>query len=113
MLAKNRKLDEEVCEIAALLHDIYTYQNNTSKDHAIKGAILVRELLVDLKIANKEEIDTICNAIHNHSNKGVVHDEYSELLKDADVLQHNLYHLNTPKYERKRYIDILKELHIN
>ena len=110
LLAKKRKLNEELCEMGALLHDIYTYQNNTSKDHAVKGAIVAREILEELEIASYEEIDIICTAIYNHSSKVMIHDSYSELLKDADVLQHNLYHPDVPNHEKKRYEDLLKEL---
>ena len=33
-----------------------------------------------------EDLNIICNAIKNHSDKHLIHDDYSELLKDADIL---------------------------
>jgi len=91
LLAIKRKLDVELCTIIGLLHDIYTYKYGYVKEHAILGASEAENLLIDLDVFTKEEIDIIKTAISNHSDKKTKHDKYSEMLKDADVLQNSLY----------------------
>jgi uncharacterized protein len=91
LLAIKRKLDVELCTIIGLLHDIYTYKYGYVKEHAILGATEAENLLIDLDVFTKEEIDIIKTAISNHSDKKTKHDKYSELIKDADVLQNSLY----------------------
>ena len=46
---------------------------------------MVKELLISLNF-EEHDINIIVEAIKNHSDKNKVHDEYSELIKDADVL---------------------------
>ncbi|MEQ3306976.1 HD domain-containing protein [Fusobacterium varium] len=91
ILAKKRNLNQEIAIMAGMLHDIYTYKFEYSK-----------------------EIDIICTAIHNHSNKERIDSEYDELLKDADVFQHCIYNPLIPvkNHELKRYNDLLMELDI-
>ena len=91
LLAIKRKLDIELCTIIGLLHDIYTYKYGYVKEHAIFGATEAENLLIDLNVFTKEEIEIIKTAISNHSDKKTKHDKYSEMLKDADVLQNSLY----------------------
>lgn len=91
LLALKRKEDVELTVIAGMLHDIYTYANLDSRDHAHKGAEMAREILDSLYIFEEDEKDLICTAIYNHSDKSVVHDWLDEILKDADVMQHVLY----------------------
>ena len=91
LLAIKRKLDVELCTIIGLLHDIYTYKYGYVKEHAILGASEAENLLIDLDVFTKDEIDIIKTAITNHSDKKTKHDKYSEMLKDADVLQNSLY----------------------
>jgi len=91
LLAIKRKLDVELCTIIGLLHDIYTYKYGYVKEHAILGASEAENLLIDLDVFTKDEIDIIKTAISNHSDKKTKHDKYSEMLKDADVLQNSLY----------------------
>ena len=38
-----------------------------------------------------EEIEIVKIAIRNHSNKKKEHDKFSELIKDADILQNTIY----------------------
>jgi len=80
-----------LCTIIGLLHDIYTYKYGYVKEHAILGASEAENLLIDLDVFTKDEIDIIKTAISNHSDKKTKHDKYSEMLKDADVLQNSLY----------------------
>ena len=91
LLAIKRKLDVELCTIIGLLHDIYTYKYDYVKEHAILGATEAENLLIDLDVFTKDEIEIIKTAISNHSDKKTKHDKYSEMLKDADVLQNSLY----------------------
>jgi hypothetical protein len=46
---------------------------------------MVLELLQQYPFTD-EEINTVYTAIINHSDKDAIHDEYSELIKDADLL---------------------------
>jgi HD superfamily phosphodiesterase len=85
-LANERGLDKELGCIIGLLHDCSSYLLNSSFDHANRSSELSRKLLYEMNLFNHEEITIICNAIRNHSDKGKIHDEYSELIKDADVL---------------------------
>lgn len=114
LLALKRGKDAELATMAGMLHDIYTYAKMDSKDHAHKGSILAREILIDLDITTSDETDMICNAIYNHSDKITTHTEFAELLKDADVLQHILYNTSFEIYENEiaRYENLKKELQI-
>lgn len=85
LLAHQRHLDIELSAIIGLLHDYSTYITGTSFDHAYRSSMMVKQLLNDLNFDEKE-ISIIVEAIKNHSDKDKIHDEYSELIKDADVL---------------------------
>jgi len=91
ILAIKRGLDIELCTIIGLLHDIYTYKNEYDKNHALLGSIEAENLLKKLGLFTDEEIEIVKRAIRNHSNKKTQHDQYSELIKDADLLQNTLY----------------------
>ena len=83
-LSSAYKLDSELCKIMGLYHDIAQYVNHNSFNHAKLSSDMCRVLL-EGHISN-EDLDIICHAIKNHSDKHVIHDIYSELLKDADIL---------------------------
>ncbi|MDF2544221.1 MAG: hypothetical protein K0S47_3939 [Herbinix sp.] len=87
MIAAKRGLNSELAYISGLLHDIYTCFTGSSLCHAISGAEMVRPIIRDMHIFTYEEKEIILSAIFYHSNKERVHDEYDEVLKDADVLQ--------------------------
>ena len=91
--------------MAGMLHDIYSYAKMDTKYHAKKGAELSKEILISLKITNEEETNIICDAIYTHSDKGTVHPNFNEILKDADVLQHCLYNplFEIMPHEKDRY----------
>ena len=112
MLAIKRKLDVELCTIIGMLHDIYTYKIGYVKEHAILGAVEAENLLRDLEVFTDEEIETIKTAISHHSDKKTKHDKYSELLKDADVLQNSLYTTTSEIKHRKRVKKVFKNLGI-
>ena len=98
MLATIRKLDVELCCIAAMLHDISLYALNCPHaGHAQRSAEYAKGLLEKLEVFSEEEIRILTHMISVHSDKMTRHDgPMSELLKDADVLQHYLYN---PKIE--------------
>ena len=96
MLAFKRNLDPEIATIMGLLHDIHTILTNDPTNHAELGAVKTGEILNELNILDREELEIVCTAIHNHSSKAIVQDGYSELLKDADVMAHYLFNVNLP-----------------
>ena len=100
LLALKRKENTELAVIAGMLHDIYSYANMDSCDHAHKGAEMARDILNSLKIFTEDESDMICTAIYNHSDKAIIHEALDEILKDADVMQHVLYN---PLFEMKEH----------
>ena len=87
LIALKRKEDVELATIAGMLHDIYSYTAMDTKDHAHKGSVMAREILISLQNFTDDEIDMICTAIYNHSSKGSKHSSFDEVLIDADVLQ--------------------------
>ncbi|MDR3652277.1 MAG: HD domain-containing protein [Paludibacter sp.] len=111
-LAIKRGLDVELCSIIGLLHDIYTYKFEYVKEHASLGAIEAENLLRDLELFTGEEIEIVRNAIYNHSDKKTKHDKYSELIKDADVLQNSLYESLFEVKHKKRLKKVLKKFGI-
>ena len=60
-------------------------------------------------------IKLIVTAISHHSDKRSIHDVYSELLKDADVMDHCFYNPDSPvvEQEKVRYRQLLEELGID
>ncbi len=113
LLACKRQLDTELAVIAGMLHDLYAYVAEP-QNHAHCGAQMVRKLLEPLELFSPAELDRLCLAIFNHSDKAAVHNSLSELLKDADVLQHVLYDptLTVRPAEQKRYAALQKELNM-
>ena len=114
LLALKRKENVELAVIAGMLHDIYTYANQDSRDHAHKGAEQARGILESLHIFNEDEIALICRAIYNHSSKSVTHDWLDEILKDADVMQHVLYNplIDAQPNEQHRFYSLQNEFDI-
>ena len=91
LLALKRNENVELATIAGMLHDISSYVNMDSDDHAHRGAELSRSMLHSLELFEENEIEVICMAIYHHSDKAVFHNPLDEILKDADVMQHVLY----------------------
>ena len=114
LLALKRGLDAELCTVAGMLHDLWTYKTGDPTDHARRGAPLAREILSGLGCFSEGEMTTICRAISCHSLKHEVHGVYDELLKDADVLQHYLYNtaFEPTANDRARLVALHKELNI-
>lgn len=105
LISLKRNENVELSLIAGMLHDIYTYANLDSQDHAHKGAEMARNILNSLSIFNDDEINLICTAIYNHSHKSMTHGPIDEILKDADVMQHVLYNpsFDIKQHEQKRF----------
>jgi len=67
-LAKAEGADLEIIESAAWLHDIARKEeddSNGSINHALKGAEMAREILMDLEV-EENKIDRICSCIARH-----------------------------------------------
>ncbi len=105
LIALKRGENVELAIMAGMLHDIYSYAKMDTKNHAHKGAVLAREILTSLQITNEDETKIICDAIYTHSEKGLVHFAFNEVLKDADILHHCLYNptLEIMPHEKSRY----------
>lgn len=121
IFAEKRRLNVEIAEIIAALHDIYAIINGTYKNHASEGARIARKILEESGDFKKEEISLVCDAIEHHSEKDVYTDKpYAELIKDADTFDCFLYadhgYDDKPPKLRKEYfkriISLRKELEL-
>lgn len=88
MLSKKRNINNEEAIIASYMHDLATYISHYSDNHAPRSSELAKEHLPKITTLSNDQIQRIAEAIKNHSTKHLIHDELSELLKDADVLAH-------------------------
>lgn len=115
LLAIKRNLNSELCSIAGMLHDISSYKTGSYDDHARLSAYEAKKIIVEVGGFTKEELVIVCEMISNHSDKHTINDIYSELLKDADVLQHYLYNTSfeIKEHERKRLTRVIEELGAN
>ena len=93
-MAKERGLDVELACIIGLLHDCSTYITGNTYRHALWSSEYASKFLRSLPFSD-EEIVIITTAIKNHSSKDRIDDEYSELIKDADVLHQYLQQPDT------------------
>ncbi|MDD5263947.1 MAG: HD domain-containing protein [Candidatus Bipolaricaulis sp.] len=96
LLALRRGRNAELAAAAGMLHDLATYETGTSDDHAARGARRASEILRGLGTFTDADVEAIGRAVAHHSDKAAVHDAFSELLKDADVLQHFVSNPETP-----------------
>ncbi|MEI6751573.1 MAG: HD domain-containing protein [Paludibacter sp.] len=112
ILAIKRGLDIELCAIMGMLHDIYTYKYGYVKEHALLGVPEAEKILRGLNLFTEEEIEIVKSAITNHSDKKTKHDKYSELLKDADLLQNSLYNTTFEIKHMKRLKKVFKNFGI-
>ena len=118
MLAMARDADVELATIAAMLHDVSLYAENCPHAvHAKKSADYARRLLTESTLFTEDEITIVCNVIAAHSDKLTRSDgKISEILKDADVLQHYLYNVNIPPNDKDKVrlyylLETFNELH--
>ena len=114
--ANRLNLDEELLCIMAMLHDIAKYKDNVGhKDHALKSAIIAKELLTNTNSFTNDEIQLITNAISLHSHKYLKHDDcYTEALKDCDILASYLYDKNItiPQQNKHRLYYALEKINL-
>lgn len=110
LLAKKRGLDVELCAVAGMLHDIWSYKTGDPTDHARLSAIEADRIMGELGCFTDEEIALICDAVARHSAKDQVAGSMAELLKDADVLQHHLCNPGYPVHYEERLEPTLAEL---
>lgn len=115
IIAGKRGLNPEIAYISGLLHDIYAYYAEDCLCHAQSGADMARAAIRNMNIFSDDEKIIILSAIFYHSNKELIHDEYDEVLKDADILQRYLnescssvIHLAVPRLN-----NVLNEFKIN
>ncbi|MBN1579257.1 MAG: HD domain-containing protein, partial [Anaerolineae bacterium] len=73
LLALRRGVDVELCTIAGMLHDLWSYKSGDPTDHGPHGAVLACEILTGLGCFAGNEIAIVCEAIAHHSLKGEVH----------------------------------------
>jgi len=99
LLALRRGLGAELAAGAGMLRDRSPYETGTPDNHATRGARRASEILRSQKAFTDLEIEAVRSAIAHHSDKAAVHDAFSELLKDADVLQHFLSNPEAPSLE--------------
>lgn len=111
MLALKRGENTELAIIAGMLHDIATYKTMNSADHAHKSAEMAQEIMEGLPLFTPAETDAVCAAIYAHSDKHLAHPALTEILIDADVLQHCIYNpfLPVSVHERDRFEKLKKE----
>ena len=115
LLAPKRGLDMELCAVAAMLHDISSYQYNDPTDHHLRSAEEAQQILEGMGAFSAGEIEQVRSMIRSHRAKGRVDGPLEELLKDADVLQHYFYNpeLDPIPKEIPRLRSILNELRVD
>lgn len=114
LIGLKRGENAELAVMAGMLHDLYSYVNMDTNEHARSGALFARAILIFLDITTEEESELICNAIYSHSDKENIHSNFTEVLIDADVMQHCLYNpmLGIKEHERARYENLKCEFGI-
>ena len=113
LLAERRGLNTELAYIIGLLHDVYAYYTGSHMYHSQSGADMVRVAIRNMDFSEEEKI-IIQSAVYHHANKDLVHDEYDEVLKDADILQNFLNDagIKISRLARTRLEKMLKSLNI-
>ena len=102
MIAKKRGQDPELAAMAGLLHDLWAYKSGSYDDHAHLGADYARKVLGKMEITTSDETDIICDAIWHHDDKANVDSTFTEVLKDADVIDHCLKDSSKPVKEKEQ-----------
>ncbi len=110
MIAMKRGENVELAVIAGMLHDIWTYSKMDSREHAHRGAGMVREILHSMGVFEEHEIEKICHAVYHHSGKAICQEPFDEVLKDADVFQHCMFNpLREPSVKEYARFERLKK----
>lgn len=87
-LSKNmKKVDSEVVEVAALLHDVgkYVEKGNNAVDHGGISAGMAEEFLNSVKF-EEEKVAAVCHAIRVHTHGEEPRSVEAKILHDADFL---------------------------
>lgn len=125
ILAQKRKLDVELAEVSAILHDIYVIVEGKYKDHAKFGGPIAKQILEEIGGFSEQETQSITEAVAHHSEKEVHSNKpYVELVKDVDVVDCSLYkgaegfyRIHKPEEIFKEYVNriktVRKELGLN
>lgn len=81
------KVDSEVVEVAALLHDVgkFKERENNAVDHGSVSAEMAEKFLNSIRF-DKEKIAAICHAIRVHTHRAETHSVEAKILHDADFL---------------------------
>lgn len=90
MLAAKRGADVEICELAALFHDMsMPAEFGPREKHEIYSAKMARSLLIDMRYP-EEKIELIEKCIlHHRSSKDTTRNTLEEeIIADADVMAH-------------------------
>jgi len=112
-LAHSRGLDAELAAIACSLHDYGRVVTGRQLNHAGAGYEPLKLFLDETGHLSAAEIETVAQAVKNHSNKGEVGTPLEELVKDADVLDCYQYGIPLVKSEyASRLAAVLAELGI-
>lgn len=113
LLAAQRGLRTELAYAAGLLHNAYEYRTGSRMCLGQNGAEMVRVALRKIDLSADEKI-LIQSAIYHHEDKAHVHDEYDEVLKDADLLQclPNGAHMQIHESALPRLENVLKSLNL-
>lgn len=110
ILAEKRKLNITICEVASLIHDIYSIVQGKYKEHAKLGAPIAEKILKEIGGFSEEEIAIITQAVAHHSEKEIYSDNpYIELVKDVDVFDCSLYKGAEGFYKIHKSEDVFRE----
>lgn len=90
LLADRYGENEELAYICGLCHDYYRFAYNGVKEHAQKGALLIRKKLAESGHFKEAEITMIETGIRHHSEKTKRHDRFSQIIKCADALSQSM-----------------------
>jgi putative nucleotidyltransferase with HDIG domain len=110
ILAEELKQDEELIEIAALLHDIGRIRHG-GKDHEKTGAIEAEKILRSLNYApDKIEIVKQCVAAHRGQSEIMPRTIPEKIIANADAMAHfdAVLWLVNIKSKKERFDDVLK-----
>ena len=87
LISISRNVRVERAKIAALFHDYAQFVDNCPhSQHAKLSSLYCSQYLKSTDLFKVNEIDEICYAISQHSNKDQYDSPLCEALKDADVL---------------------------
>lgn len=113
-IAAVRGLDSKLAFVIGLFHDTGRISgNHLDLSHGPRGAEIVRKLLGNSGRFSNGELDIICLAVQNHSNKRDIGSQYEEIVKDADVIERVFLmkdKCENSKKKKKRLKNTLEEL---